>query len=427
MDFKAGVSVKVLLPALFVAVLSGTGSAEIVKGTVKSVAKEAKALTLQTSQERVLFLQWDSKTVWRGIGKPAEIYPDEMLTADIRRQGTLATAVYISRIKPAVPAGVAALQLDKLEEILGNPDKTRPLVLVDTRPADLFDRAHIPGALSLPLSRLEKRSFGRLPENRAARLIFYDEGQGGESAARGAELAVKAGFTDVSILPEGAAGWVNAGKVLASTAMFIRKSKPVIIDLRRPEAVSQGHIEGAVNFPASELKDKYGDFLKERRVPIVLYGGSDAEAVAAAETVRRWGYRNVTIFPGGVEAWRNSAEVILTGPAESFISDTTAAHGGQLSSKDFQMALISSQMVDIVDTRSSAGHEKGGFPQAKKIPLQDLPRRHGELNREKIQVVFGSNPEYAEMAYDFLKSYGYRVNYLNGSVEFGKEGKYTVK
>jgi hypothetical protein len=41
--------------------------------------------------------------------------------------------------------------------------------------------------------------------------------------------------------------------------------------------------------------------------------------------------------------------------------------------------------------------------------------------------VFGSNPEYAEMAYDFLKSKGYRVNYLDGSVEFGKEGRYTVK
>ncbi|HXC93294.1 MAG TPA: hypothetical protein VN652_04750, partial [Geobacteraceae bacterium] len=140
MDFKAGVFVKVLLPAAFIAVLSGAASAEVVKGTVKSIAKELKAFTLQTSQERVLLIVWDNKTAWNGIRKPAEINPDEAVTVDILQDQAVAAS--ISMIKPIIPAGVTALSLDKLEESLKNPDKTRTFVLVDTRPADLFDRAH---------------------------------------------------------------------------------------------------------------------------------------------------------------------------------------------------------------------------------------------------------------------------------------------
>ena len=425
MDIKAGAVVKVIFAAAFIAALSGVASAEVVKGTVKSIAKESKALTLQTSQESVLLIVWDNRTAWNGINKPAEINPDEAVTVDLRQDQ--AVAVSISRIEPVIPAGVPALYLDKLEESLKTQDKTRTYLFVDTRPADLFDRAHIPGAFSLPLSRMEKRSFGRLLENKSARLIFYDEGQGGDSAVKGAELAIKAGFTDVSVLPEGAVGWKNSNRALASSARFIRKNKSVLIDLRKPELVSQGHIEGAVNFPASGLMEKQGYFQMKKQVPIVLYGGSDSEAAAAAATIRRWGYRNVTIFPGGAEAWQNGAEVLQTGPAAEFIENSATAHSGLLSPKDFEMALISPGTVEIVDARSAAEQANGGFPKAVKIPLQDLPRRHGELNKEMIQVVFSSNPEYAEMAYDFLKSKGYRVNYLDGSVEFGKQGKYTVK
>jgi rhodanese-related sulfurtransferase len=427
MNFKADALVKVLAPVALLAALGGTASAEVVKGVVKAIAKESKVFTLQNSPESLLFILWDNKTEWTGSINSAGINPDEAVTVDLRQNGDQAVAASISRIKVNIPPGVKALYLDKLEESLKGPDKARTVVFVDTRPTDQFDTAHIPGALSTPLSRLEKRAFGRLTEDKTARIIFYDEGQGGEAAAKGAELAVKAGFTDVRILPEGATGWVKSGRVLVSSTMFLRKSKPVIIDLRKPDVVAQGHIEGAVNFPVSGLKDRSGYFPTEKRLPIVLYGESDSEATAAAETVRTWGYRNVTIFPGGAAAWLNSAEVLKAGPAEEFISSPSAGHSGQLTPNDFEKALASLSMIEIVDVRSAVEQETGGFPQSKKIVLHDLPKRHGELNREMIQVVFASDQSHAEMAYDFLRSKGYRVNYLNGAVEFGKDGKYTVK
>jgi rhodanese-related sulfurtransferase len=417
MNFNAGV-LRALMTAVLVTVLNGAASAEVVKGTVKSIAKESKVFTLLTPDDSVSFIVWDNNTTWNGINKPAGIYPGEAITVDIR-QNQLAAS--ISKIKADMPAGVTAMPMDEVAEGL----KARTLAIIDTRPVDLFDRAHIPGAISVPLSRLEKRSFRQLPENKTAKLVFYDEGQGGVSA-QGAELAVKAGYKNVSVLLEGVAGWYGSGRILASSAAFLRKSRPVIIDLRSPEAVSQGHIEGAVNFPASALPEKKQHFPMGKWVPIVLYGGSDEDAAAAAGTIRKWGYRNITIFPGGAEAWHNNAEVLRTGPAAPFIDDT-GSHGGFLDPNGFEKALASRQIIEIIDARTAAEQEKGSFPQTIKIPLQDMPRRLGELNKEMIQVVVGSNPEYAEMAFDFLKAKGYRVNYLNGTVEFGKDGKYTVK
>ncbi len=427
MNFKSGVLVKVLLLAALLEALSGAASAEVVKGTVKSIAKDSKVFTLQSPQESLLFILWDDKTAWNGIAKPAGIDPDEAVTVEYSSQGDQAVATSIARVKPQIPAGVKALYLDTLEESQNNLKKTGIFLFVDTRPTDLFDRAHIPGAISVPVTRLEKRAFGLLPEDKGAPLVFYDQGQGGESASKAAELALKAGFIDVSLLPEGTAGWLSSGRVLASSTSFMRKSKPVIIDLRKPEEVSEGHIEGAVNFPFSGLKERYGFFPLARRGPIVLYSGSDSEAVIATEVVRKWGYRNVTIFSGGVTAWQNSAEVVQTGPAGEYIFTSSAGHTGQLAPKDFEKALSSLSMIEIVDVRSALEHAKGGFAQSTKIPLQDIPKRHGELNREKIQVVFSSNAEYTEMAYDFLKSKGYRVNYLSGIVEFDSEGKPMVK
>jgi hypothetical protein len=61
------------------------------------------------------------------------------------------------------------------------------------------------------------------------------------------------------------------------------------------------------------------------------------------------------------------------------------------------------------------------------IPLQSLPLRYKELSSAKIQVVFAAYAGEAEMAYDFLKSKGYRVNFHGSAVEIGKNGKYLSK
>jgi rhodanese-related sulfurtransferase len=418
---------KITLSAALLLTTAGAASAEIVKGRVKAIAPESKLFSLIIDQEKVLLMSWDNKTAWKGISSSSELKLDEILSVDFNPVGASSVASSVSRIKTPLPAGIKVMSLDRLAENLTAKEGSHSFTLVDTRTLDRYDAGHIPGAISIPLSRIEKRTYGLLPEAKDAKLVFYDEGQGGETAGKAAEISGRIGYTDVAVFPEGAAGWVDSGRILGSSTAFIRKTRPAVIDVRSKDLVAQGHIEGAVNYPYAVLKNYYGYLPMEKLAPIVLYGDSDNDAVNAAKTLLNWGYRRVTIYPGGASSWVKNAEVLETGPAGEEIYSAVASHGGKLDPKDFEMALISTVMVEIVDARSAAEQNNGGFPRAKKIPLQELAKRYGELDRDKIQVIFAADPVRSEMAYDFLKSKGYRVNHLNGYVEFGKDGMYKIK
>ncbi|NVN98522.1 MAG: hypothetical protein HXX17_04290, partial [Geobacteraceae bacterium] len=160
--------------------------------------------------------------------------------------------------------------------------------------------------------------------------------------------------------------------------------------------------------------------------PIVIYGASDKEAASAAKTLKELGFRRVTIYSGGASAWSGSAEALEKGAAKDEIPASSKSHDGRLTGRDFEMALVSPVMVEIIDLRSEAEQKSSGFPKSKKISLQSLAKRYGELDRDKIQVLFAADSMRAEMGYDFLRSKGYRVNYLSGSVEFEKDGKYKL-
>lgn len=417
----------ILLSVVVLVTFAGTASAEAVTGRMKTLAGELQLFTLSTAQEKVLLLSWDDRTIWKGISHSIDLKPDEILSVDVRLEKDRYLADAVSRIKTPLPAGIQVTSIENLAEYLNDRERFSSLTLVDTRAVELYDAGHIPGAVSLPLSKLEKRTAGLLPENKEAKLVFYDEGQGGNSAGKAAEISTRAGYRDSTVLQEGAAGWADSGKTLASSTAFIRKTAPVVIDVRSRVQVAEGHIEKAVNYPLTALKDYFGYLPANKLTPIVLYAGSDKDAGSAAGIIRTRGYRKVTIYPGGTASWEKNAEVLESGPAGEEISSSATTHGGELDTKDFEMALASPVMVEIVDVRSAADHKKGKFPNSKQIALQDLTKRHEELNRDKIQVIFAADPKRAEMAYDYLKSKGYRVNYLNGAVEFEKDGKYTLK
>lgn len=412
----------IMLALIILSSLPDGASAEILKGSVKAIAAEIKLFSLTLSKETVLLVSWNDKTVWEGLKSAAELKLDEILSVDVIKNGDSTIATSVGRGKTPLHANLELITLELLTA--GLEDKT--VTLVDTRAGERYDAGHIPGAASLPLARLEKRTVGILPESKNSRLVFYDEGQGEESAGQAAEIARRSGYTKTAIFPGGAYGWSEAGRPLAVSTRFIRKTRPVVIDLRSAAEVAKGHIEKAVHFPYSAFSTYFDSLPLNKFTPIVLYGESDKDAVATAALLRDRGYRRVTIYSGGVGAWLNNAEVLETGPASTVIS-SAESHGSILLPNDFEMALRSPIMVEIVDVRSASDHKKGGFPQAKHIPLEDLARKHGELNREKIQVIFAVDPVHAEMASDFLAAQGYRVNYLYGAVEFGKDGAYTVK
>jgi rhodanese-related sulfurtransferase len=420
---------RILMAALLAVTMvahADVSPAETVKGRIQSLAPDAQMLSLVPDTGETLYLSWTRGTAWKNLKSSADLSLDDVILVDYGTQAGQPTATVVTLLQPLVPAGMQTISVEDLAKQLGTSGPL-PFTLIDTRPVERFVAGHLPGAVSVPLRKIERQSAGILPEDRNSPLIFSDGGAGDGSAARAAELVAKAGFTRVTLFPAGATGWVRSGRILACSPSYVRKGGAIIIDLRTPEKVAMGHIERAVSIPASKLAESYELFPKNKRERIIVYGENDAEALVAARTISGWGYRFVTYFPGGVNAWVASAEVLTTDPADDFIVSSTTSIWGALRGNDFELALLSSASVRIVDVRSAADHARGAFPNSVHIPLAQLAARLGELDRDMIQVVFGKDETEAEMAAGILRRKGYRVSYLQGEVEFQKGGKYLIK
>jgi len=86
------------------------------------------------------------------------------------------------------------------------------VVLIDVRTEKDFDRAHLPGAISVPLDQLE----ARVEELRAAgrTVIVYCCGKWGAESAQAVALLRSQGVDDAHAVAGGFQRWVDAGYVV---------------------------------------------------------------------------------------------------------------------------------------------------------------------------------------------------------------------
>jgi rhodanese-related sulfurtransferase len=200
-------------------------------------------------------------------------------------------------------------------------DEKADMVLVDSRPkARQYDKGHIPGAISIPDSQLDKL-VDRLPANKASPLYFYCGGLQCKLSANSAAKAVKLGYTRVMMVPEGYPAWVKAygpgptasGAVVAAaataeapagkgpeivagkekgsitTASFekILKEAPdsvIIADVRDPEEFATGSFKNAVNIPVNTLDKKIGTLPADK--PIIFFCTTGARGGEAYDIVQ---------------------------------------------------------------------------------------------------------------------------------------------
>lgn len=80
----------------------------------------------------------------------------------------------------------------------------------------------------------------------------------------------------------------------------------LVIDIRRPQQYSQGHIPGAVNIPASDISSLTNRYI--RLVAIVIYDENGIEAKPVLKQVRYMGYEDARMLSGGFYSWNYSIE-----------------------------------------------------------------------------------------------------------------------
>ena len=190
-------------------------------------------------------------------------------------------------------------------------DDKAPMTLIDSRPKERkFDKGHIPGAISIPDLQFDKL-VDRLPADKAAALYFYCEGLSCKLSSDSAEKAVKLGYSNVKVVPEGYPAWeklygagpttetaavaatpaLQAGKesgtITVTSFEKIFKEAPGtihVVDVRDPAEMASGAFKGTIAFPINTLEKRIEELPSDK--PIVFVCGTGARSGEAHDMAK---------------------------------------------------------------------------------------------------------------------------------------------
>lgn len=301
-----------------------------------------------------------------------------------------------------------------------------PAVTVfDVRPGPMYQAAHVPGAGSLPATAVSAFS-ERLPADRHAPIVLY--GPGGCLGPTTALRVKQRGYSDVKIYPLGFADWVQT-EYSVTTPQWLRRAIDealgvIIVDLRPAEAVTAGHIRGAVNIPAQAFSASRDRFPPVEKAPIVLYGDGSEQA---AQQLLDWGYRAVRVLPINYAHWARGDNPVQTGPAaEAIVYDPKPKPGALRLSEFSRLAKTPSEDVLLVDLRNEYELWAPTVPHAVNIPFDQLDERRETLSAARLPIFFCPTGARAEMAYNLLAQAGKPSRFLEVGAVVDADGNVRV-
>lgn len=404
--------------------LASAVSAEELKGKVKSVSNLARTIAVEVENKGVVVFKFDASTQFKNATAAKDIIADEVITIDFSQAGSENRAKIISKVIAPLPAGVARISAEDLQALLNKDGEN--FVLIDSRPAGKYHEGHLPKAVSIPLNELEKDGGKLLPTDLAKTLVFYCGGLSCALSPKSAAIAVKLGFKDVRMYPEGEPGWKKLEYPTESSLSFVKNGNIVLIDLRSAEKARAGHIPRAVNIPIAALSAAEKQFPEFTGAPIVFYSDRNEDLEKALELMRDWEYKNATLFPGGVQAWQVEGNQLIIGSAPTKISYVRKLAEGEVSIKNFEEIVKAASHL-VIDARTAEEFGKGHFPGAMNIPAEEMAVRSAEIPAGKQLVIHCSTGTRAELAYDILKGKGIQARYLRASVEFASGNRAVIK
>ena len=90
--------------------------------------------------------------------------------------------------------------------------------------------------------------------------------------------------------------------------MSKKKKKNIIIDVRTPEEVSEGHLPGAKNIDVQGDIFKASIDLLDKDKTYLLYCRSGKRTAVAGAKMKAAGFKNVYSLDGGITAWKEKGK-----------------------------------------------------------------------------------------------------------------------
>ena len=76
-----------------------------------------------------------------------------------------------------------------------------------------------------------------------------------------------------------------------------KKSKAIFVDVRTPEEVAQGTVDGSLNIPLQQIQTRYSELPKDK--DLLIFCRSGRRSQAASEFLTQQGYTKVYNVDGG--------------------------------------------------------------------------------------------------------------------------------
>ena len=173
-------------------------------------------------------------------------------------------------------------------------------VLIDARPVNRFAKAHVRGAISIPLRPVFASWLGWLAPNDRPLIVVRDRDQ---DAADIAWQAAKIGYDNiVGELDGGVAAWIAAGYYTASTRLADAGELDGrrVLDIRQRSEYLAGHLPGAMHVELGDVPHRAADVADE---PTLVMCGHGERAMGAASLLEAAGHHNLVVLDGGPQDW----------------------------------------------------------------------------------------------------------------------------
>src|SRR6202162_1294179 len=207
------------------------------------------------------------------------------------------------------------------------------IALLDVREAGQFGEGHPFFATPLPYSRLEIDA-PRLVPRPDTRIVLLDDGTQADNegvAVLAGHRLHALGYTNVSVLRDGARGWQAAGYTLfkgvnlpsktfgelvehaCETPHLSSEELAALIEEGKTHALFDGRtldehrkmtIPGAIPVPNGELAYRIGTLVADPATPIVIHCAGRTRSIIGAQTLRNLGVPNPVIaLENGTQGW----------------------------------------------------------------------------------------------------------------------------
>ena len=213
----------------------------------------------------------------------------------------------------------------------------REIALIDLRPEATFAAGHPLFAASMPLDTLELEAPARLPRLHVP-IVVYGERE--VDTLTGVARLAELGYTAISILSGGLAGWVASGGELfqdvntpgkafgelvaaqAGTpqidprrAQPVLGSGPVLIDVRTPGEYTTMHVPGAVNVPGAGVVGAAAALAPDPEAMVIVNCAGRTRGIIAAQSLIDAGLPNpVAALQNGTIGWTLAGLSLERGP-----------------------------------------------------------------------------------------------------------------